>query len=53
MLPPELADLASAHEECEQQQPQSRQVVKDNKGNIYKNTICILSSELIILFNQL
>ena len=53
VLPPELADLASAHEECEQQQPQSRRVVKDNKGNIYKNTICILSSELIILFNQL
>jgi hypothetical protein len=41
------------HEECEQQQPRSRRVVKDNKGNIYKNTICILSSELIILFNQL
>ena len=40
------------HEECEQQQPRSRRVVKD-KGNIYKNTICILSSELIILFNQL
>ena len=46
ILPPELADL-------EQQQPRSRRVVKDNKGNIYKNTICILSSELIILFNQL
>ena len=46
ILPPELADL-------EQQQPRSRRVVKDNKGNIYKNTICILSSGLIILFNQL
>ena len=46
ILPPELADL-------EQQQLRSRRVVKDNKGNIYKNTICILSSELINLFNQL